>query len=70
MKSLNLEPRFYSVKETATILQVSEREVRRLIKTGELGAVFFGKKQSRIRIPNFIIEEFAKERLATAKSRR
>jgi len=60
-----MEPfKILTVKEAAKFLQVSSEEVRRLVKTRKLDALFFGRKKSKTRIPSYALEEFVKREIA------
>ena len=62
-----IAPIVLTVKEVAETLKISEAEVRRLIKARKLDALFFGRKKSRIRIPAFALEDFARREVAEAR---
>ena len=64
MEKVNVQsPLLFDVKQTATLLNVSERSVWSLISNRELGSIQIG---SRRLVPSQMIERFIETRMETA----
>lgn len=61
--STTSESRFYSVKEAAERMGVSQKEVRRLIQENKIDYIKMCRKQSRIRIPSFALDDYARREI-------
>lgn len=60
----------YSVEEAAQRMGVSAREIRRLMNEGKIDYFRIGKKQSRVRIPKFALEEYARKEILIQTAQR
>lgn len=55
--------RFYSVEEAAERMGISSKEVRRLVREDKIAYFRIGRKRSRIRIPSFALEDYARREI-------
>lgn len=67
MKKISIEHIAFSVRDVSEMLGVSPAEVRRLVESGSLFSLKFGKKKSRLRIPKEAIADFIEQEMKSWK---
>lgn len=62
-RALENDPKFYTVAEVAAIMRVSKMTVYRLVQSGELPAVRFGRSY---RVPESAVNDYLRDSFVTS----